>query len=359
MRTRSIVLGVIATLIAGTVVIVVPRDTASPGETAPAEASAPTARASAPREPTRVAQPALDRLLGGLDERSVDPQAAHHALIEALQRDPAGTLSMLEAHLADADPKGQAARTIVGALVQVGTPEIQVALVQLVDARVDDTAFVKLVVPTLGFLAKPTVATEDAVRALTSDTAPEATRINAHLTLGVMASRFSDGDVPRGTAIVDGYAARLAEAKTVDERARWLSVLGNAGTPEAARAIEAQLATTDPVLRSQALEALRRVASPDADAQLVRALGDGDPRVRGSAAWSLSYRKATPETLRALLGKLARERDEKVATRLLEVVWPRRAADLDAVLTTVRSVASGHASPEVRRHAQTLLDAKT
>jgi hypothetical protein len=349
MRTRSIVLGVAAALIAGTVAMA----TSHSSDRSPPITADRTARVVAPAR--RTPDVTVARLMGD----SVDPQAAHEALLAALQRDPIGTLAELEAFLADADPQDPATRTVVGALVAAGTPEIQAALVQLVDARVDDVAFVKLVVPTLGFLAKPTVATERAVRALTEDTAPEATRINAHLTLGVMASRFGGGDVPRGTAIVEDYAARLAAAKTDDERRRWLSVLGNAGTPEAAAAIEAQLDTTDPVLRSRALEALRRVASPDADARLVHALDDGDPGVRGSAAWSLSYRQATPETLHALLGKLAGERDEKVAVALLDVVWPRRAADPAAVIATVRSVADGHVSAAVRNRARSLLDAKS
>lgn len=351
MRTRTILVGLAASLVAGTIAFATSHSSDSPPPVVPDR----TARVVLPQRPVHTSDPAIDRVL----VEGVDPQAAHEALLEALRRDPAGTLAVLESFLADADPRQEATRTVVGALVAAGTPEIQEALVQLVDARVDDTAFVKLVVPTLGFLAKPTVATERAVRALTEDSAPEATRINAHLTLGVMASRFGGGDVPRGTAIVEDYAARLAAAKTDDERRRWLSVLGNAGTPEAAAAIEAQLATPDPILRGRALEALRRVASPDADARLVHALDDGDARVRGSAAWSLSYRQATPETLHVLLGKLAGERDEKVATALLDVVWPRRATDPEAVIATVRSVADGHASAAVRNRARSLLDAKT
>ncbi len=358
MRLRTIVLGLTASLIAGTFAIAT-HSTSSSDVSAARAAPDRSARLPMPERPARTVDPALDRLLGGLQDSGADPQAMHEALLEALKRDPVGTLAALESFLADADPQQQATRTVVGALVAAGTPAMQAALVQLVDARVDDAAFVKLVVPTLGFLAKPTAATELAVRSLADDSAPEATRMNAHLTLGVMASRFTDGDVPRGSAIVDDYAARLATATTDDERRRWLSVLGNAGTPGAAAAIEAQLDTTDPVLRSQALEALRRVSSPAVDARLVHALDDGDARVRSSAAWSLSYREATPETLRTLLGKLAGEPDAKVATMLLDVVWPRRASDPAAVLATVQSVADGHASPEVRKRARSLLDAKT
>lgn len=358
MRTRSIVLGLTACLIAGTFGIVT-TITSGSGESTSRAAPSRTAGLIVPNRPHHGSDPALDRVISGVGDGSVDPQAAHEALLEALERDPAGTLAVLQDFLADADPRQQATRTVVGALVAVGTPEMQDALVRLVDGRIDDAGFVKLVVPTLGFLARPTVATEEAVRVLSTDAAPEATRMNAHLTLGVMASRFSHGDAPRGTAIVERYAAQLATAKTDDERRRWLSVLGNAGTPEAAAAIEAQLDTADPILRGRALEALRRVVAPEADQRLVHALDDRDARVRNSAAWSLSYRQATPETLHVLLGKLAKESDEKVATMLLDVVWPRRATDPAAVLATVQSVAEGHPSLAVRKRARGLLDAKT
>ncbi len=155
MRTRSLVLGAFATLVAGTAFIIAAQDTSSPGDNPARESPASTARASTPQRPVHTAQPMLHRVLDGLVDQSVDPQVGHDALIEALQRDPAGTLATLEAFLADADPRQQATRTVVGALVQVGTPEIQEALVQLVEGRVQDTAFVTLVVPTLG---KPELA---------------------------------------------------------------------------------------------------------------------------------------------------------------------------------------------------------
>jgi len=353
MRIRSIVLGATAGMLAGAIAIT--SLTGSSGDAA-SEAAAP--RATVAPNWGATAEPSLQGVLESARDTTVDPKAAHDALLAALERDPVGTLAVLQRFLADADPRDPAARTVVGALVAVGTPEIQESLVQLVERRSEDTEFVKLVVPTLGFLPKPTVATEHAVRALAADTAPAATQINAHLTLGVMASRFDGSDAPRGTAIVDEYAGKLAAATTPEDRKRWLSVLGNAGTPGAAAAIEAQLDAEDPMLRSQALEAMRRVASPDADARLVRALDDRDPRVRTSAAWSLSYRQATPETLRTLLGKLAAEADEKAAMQLLEVVWPRRKADLNAVLATVRAIADGHPVAAVRTRAKTLLDAK-
>jgi hypothetical protein len=352
MRKRSLLLAGAAALTSASILLF----TATRG--APAASQSPSAEPAArahvtsteaPRLGGPIAKGSVTELLGG----ATDAQSAHTALVAALQRDPAGTLAALEAFLRDADPQSDLARTAVAALVAVGAPEMQASLVALVDARVADTDFVKLVVPTLGFLAAPTRETEAAVRNLTTDSAPEATRHTAHLTLGTMASRV---DGQRATAIVEDYAARLAKAPTSDERRRWLSVLGNAGTPEAAAAVETQLRESDPDVRSRAVAALRRVESPAVDTQLTRALDDRDPRVRASAAWSLSYRNPTTDTLHTMIAKLAGETNADAAQALLDAIWMRRLADRDVVLAAVRAAAIGHSAESVRKRAQAMLD---
>jgi HEAT repeat protein len=354
MRKRSLLLAGAAALTTASILLF----TATRGMPAESQARSAASAAGAHVAPTATptlagsSSASLTELLAG----ATDQQSAHTALVAALQRDPVGTLAALEAFLRDADPQSDLARTAVAALVAVGTPEMQAALVELVDARITDTDFVKLVVPTLGFLAAPTRETEAAVRNLTTDQAPEATRHTAHLTLGTMASRV---DGARATAIVEDYAARLAKAPTADERRRWLSVLGNAGTPEAAAAVETQLRESDPLVRSRAVAALRRVESPEADAKLTRALDDSDPRVRASAAWSLSYRNPTSDTLRAMIAKLAGETNADAAQALLDAIWMRRLADRDTVIAAVQAAATGHPAESVRERARKMLEDKS
>ncbi|HEY5922302.1 MAG TPA: HEAT repeat domain-containing protein [Kofleriaceae bacterium] len=277
------------------------------------------------------------------------------SLVNRLERDPASSLPELERFLRDADPKQATTRLAVAAMVQAGTAEVQRSLVAAIEQRANDADFLRLAVPTIGFLAEPTVATVAAVRALTTQPAPTRTQTIAHLALGNMASKLAITDAARSAALVSDYASRLASARTDDERMSWLSVLGNAGTPSAAAAIETQLDASDPTIRGRALSALRRVESPKVDATLTRALDDGDTGIRESAAWALTRRAASPKTMQVIAGKLATEQDDKVASSLLQVLWNGRAVERDLVVATMRSVAAGHASKAVRDRAQALL----
>jgi hypothetical protein len=347
MRTRSILLagGAFATV---TGLVLLGREA-----TAPAVVTPPVATATRP-PPRPLLSPrvsaALDKL-GSTNDADLK-QATHESLVAALREDPAATLAALEEFLETADPKQSSAQVAMGALVAVGTPEIQRVLIGLVETRDGDDAFLRMAVPTIAYLRAPERATEEAIRALSRD-GSERARTSAHLSLGVMAARISRNDTARGAAIVDDYAARLASARTDEDRKLWLLVLGNARTDAAAVAISTQLAVSDPVVRSRAVEALR--LAPAADGKLAHALDDGDARVRASAAWSIKYRKPTPELLDAMLAKLPVEADAKVAVTLLEAIWMQRGQDYDRVVLAVEGLASGHASPTVRERARKLL----
>jgi HEAT repeat protein len=329
----------------------------------PARAAAPPALAApgpalAARPPrTLSARELLARAAAARtpDELTAVMRTTHFELLEAIARDPAA-LGEIERYAAAGDPRTPAMRIAAGALVGAGTPEAQAALVRLLEGRPGDAALAKLLLPSLGALAKPTPATEAAVRALTSEAVPSAIRTTAHLTLGTLAARVAAADPQRAEAIVAGYVGRLGAASTREERGRYLTVLGNAGTPGAAAAIARELGDPDAAVRGRAVQALRRIATPEAEGQLRRALADADDTVRASAAWTLAYRTPSPETMRALLDRLAAEPSEPAATALLDTLWARRRAAPDLVEAAVRGAAGRHASPAVRAHARALLD---
>lgn len=366
MSTRTVlVLGLAAAVLGGALfLLALVGGTEQPALPTTASAHEQAAAAAAPaRAPVLGgSSTSLDDVLGELaaattdDDRRRLSRETHDALVAALERDPDGTLAVLEAWVATADPAQLATQVAIGAMVAVGTPAIQSALVTWIDTRSGDEAFVRLALPTIAFLGKPTLDTETAVRAWTSEVQPERTRTMAHLALGTMATQLATGESARSSAIVDEYAARLASASTATERARWLQVLGNARTPAAAQAVSTQLTAEDPAVRSRAVEALRLAPTPGVDAVLTGALDDADPRVRASAAWSLGYRSPDRDTMRAVVGKVKREQDATVTTRLLDVMWIRRAIDHTAVTQAVRHVAREHPSQAVRAHAQQLLD---
>lgn len=362
---RSVLLSTAAaTLIAGAALFATTRT-----HDATEEPATPTA-ATAPVAPHTRASSTSPTLAGAttttaseitrwLDALARDPsnnqlsQEAFAGLVAELERDPAGALAVLEPMLAEADGRAVTTRTAIGAMAQVGTPEIQKALVSVVVARADDQDFAIGALPAIGLLAKPTVETEAALRTLTT-IGVETTRNTAHLSLGIMASKLADGDQARAQGIIDGYAARLAAATSTEDRRRWLGVLGNAATPAAAAVVSSLVKDPEPAIRARAVEALRRVAGPEAEALQLRALADGDASVRASAAWSLSYRMLTPGGIRTMLDRLAIETDERAGLALLDAIWARKSAGAD-VVTAVRDIAEHHASGKVRERARKYL----
>lgn len=346
MRIRTMLFAAVVTLLVAAAVILRGSVTETPS---PAEPVTAVTRAHAPSPIPALVE--LDTASeAARDKLQVD---AYRSLVDALRADPLGMTAELEAFLADADPREVSTQTALGALVAVGTPEMQQALVRLVDKRAADDAFARGAIPVMAFLKQPTVATEDAIRAYTRDGHSEAMQSTSHLALGIMATQLATGETGRSTAIVADYATRLASAETAADRKRWLLVLGNARTPDAASAIEAHLTDADPEIRRSAVEAMRLAPAVDAEARLTAALADADATVRGSAVWSLSHRQGSPAMVDAMLARLSVERDETVVSTLLTTLWTRRD---DRVVAAVRQLAQTGASPAIRQHAQHLLE---
>jgi hypothetical protein len=350
MRNRTILLAAVATLLVASAVLLRHAAVDSPQE--PKSTPAPTLARSRAQLPQRVPQLAVVETAKP-EDRDRAHQEAYSALVAALRSDPEATLAELEAFLADADPTKLSTQIAIGALVAVGTPEMQRALVRLVDARATDEAFARGAIPVIGFLLQPTVETENALRGFARDGQSEAMQMTSHLALGTMASRLASRDPQRASAIVDDYATRLASAQTVDERRRWLMVLGNSRTENASAAIETQLGDPDPAIRRSAVEAMRLAPAADAERKLSSALADGDAAVRASAAWSLSHRQPASSTIDAMLARLAVEQDDSVVSALLNTLWARRD---DRVISAVRQLAHGSPSTTIRERAQRLLD---
>src|SRR5207302_585995 len=160
----------------------------------------------------------------------------------------------------------------VGALAGAGTPESQAALARLADARKNDVAFLELLVPTMGFSTRPTPALEGARRRLATSDAPAEVRGIAHLALGTTVSRLQAEDPARARGIIDSYDARLAKATASDEIGTYLSVLGNAGTADAAKVVARYITDERGEVRADALRALRLVPTDEAQHELTAAL---------------------------------------------------------------------------------------
>jgi hypothetical protein len=367
MRTR-ILIAAIAAALAAVIAALLAGGAPSPRAAARTAAATDTGGAAAPARPLALPvtagtdRPAasLDALLGGLatagDERlELAMKESYFALVEALRDDPA-LIAAVEALLATADRDAPDARVALGALVGAGTAEAQAALGRLLDVRRGDADFVKLLVPSVGFLEHPTPAIEEAVRTLAADDPRPQIRTMAGLSVGIMASHLDATDPARARAIVADVDARLRAATTPAELGAQLTVLGNAGTADAGQVASRYLGDDRAAVRASALEALRRVTSPDAEAALLRALAtDPDPTVRASAAWAMGHRPATPANLRAQAAVLLAETDERVARPLADNLWNGADADRRFAIATLDTVAASHALPALRDAVRALL----
>jgi HEAT repeat protein len=368
MRTRILIAAIAAALVAVIAALLAGGTTSAPFAPRSAAVGAAAPGAGSAAAPTRsLALPAadgpaptLDALLGGLTsagDEALGPamKDAYFALVEALRGNPE-LVTAIEVLLATADREDPQARVALGALVGAGTPEAQAALGRLLDARRGDADFVKLIVPSVGFLDHPTPAIEAAVRALASDDPRPQIRTMAGLSVGIMASHLDVTDPARARAIVADIDARLLAAATPADIGAQLTVLGNAGTADAGRVATRYLGDDRAAVRASALEALRRVTSPDAESALLRALAaDPDPTVRASAAWAMGHRPATPANLRAQAAALLVEDDERVARSLADNLWNGADADRGFAIATLETVATSHALPPVRDAVRALL----
>jgi HEAT repeat protein len=133
-------------------------------------------------------------------------------------------------------------------------------------------------------------------------------------------------------------------------------VLGNAATPDAAHIVDRYLHDERTAVRSEAVDALRRVPTEEAERELTGALQkDADANVRATAAAALAYRKASPALIDAEATVLAAERDPQVARRLLDNLWASRGSDDSDALEAVTRAAESHPVSAIREQARTLL----
>jgi hypothetical protein len=254
------------------------------------------------------------------------------------------------------DRRQPAVRIAVGALAGAGSAEAQAALLRVLDARVGDRAFLELLVPTMGFTMKPTPALEAGLARLADGSQPDAVREMAHLALGGIAARLQAGDPDRAAQIVRGYDAKLTRAVSSEEIGTYLAALGNAGTAGAAEVVARYLHDERREVRSEAIEALRRVPTAAAEAELTRALReDPDEKVRASAAWALSHRSPSTGSIEAEAAALFAEQDATVAKQLVENLWRARNTGGDTALTALARAAESHPVSAVRERARALL----
>ena len=202
---------------------------------APAGASARRFGRAAPRLEAaagpKAGRAAVDGVLGDIapaiqvDER--DLSAAYFELLELLRSD-SDAVAALEAMLTELDASSSALGISVAALVRLGTPESQEALVRMIDARQGDEEYLRQLVPVIGFSQEPTPELEGRLLALAEDHPEHPTGDMAHLAIGNLASQVHKTDPERSDRIVRSYGDKLAECDEPAQIEGYLAVLGNA-----------------------------------------------------------------------------------------------------------------------------------
>jgi HEAT repeat protein len=278
--------------------------------------------------------------------------AVHFDLTGRLRAHPE-LAKKLEAMLATGAHDQVPVKIAVSALTAAGTAESQAVLARLTDTRKDDARFLEMLVPTMGFATKPSAELEGALRHLTTSDRSADVRQMAHFALGNAAGRMEDP--ARSKSIIDSYDRELARAGREDDVVTYLGALGNAATPDAAHVVQRYLHDDRSAVRAEAVDALRRVATPEAERELTSALQkDADAAVRANAAAALSYRKPSADLIHVESAALTDERNVDVARRLLDNLWSARSSNEDAI-AAINSVADSHPVDAVREEARKLL----
>lgn len=224
----------------------------------------------------------------------------------------------LQPVLDTADAASPAFRIVAGALGAVGHAQAQSVLVHAIRARPQDPAALSNLISTLGSVPHPTVETENAMKEVAASSSDPNISGTAILALGSMAKNLNGKDPQRGAAIVSYLLQRAAAAHSEEETQHLLQALGNTGSSRAMPLLSQFASSSSPLLRAAAVDALRSIQRPQADALLLHTLvSDSDAHVRLEAAFALGFRRPSREAYDAQSKVLAAEGDEKVRAALL------------------------------------------
>jgi hypothetical protein len=235
----------------------------------------------------------LQELLNALNaaENTPNPQAEGQlfAQLRALFALQPESIQSFQPLLESAKPGSVTLRMLTLALSGAGTETAQTALVQALQSRRNDPAFVQSVLPNL---VEQTVWTPSAETLLLSlCVQPDNTGKMATLLLGTAIHTLQASEPPRANRLLGILLTRLKASKTIEEKSLCLDALGNAGLAKALLEITSYLFDREPQVRRTATDALRLILNLETDQLLCRVLKeDKDASVRQQAAITLSFR---------------------------------------------------------------------
>ncbi len=256
----------------------------------------------------------------------------------------------------NAPPSSLALQLVGGALIAAGTPSAQNALVNLMRERINDTAFLEMVVPSIALSHPTTTATREFLNELSAQTENQNLRTMAILALGNAARNTAELDPQAALEFEKRALAALQSAQNQEETLRWLAALGNAGRNSSLAALETFAESPSATIRAQAAYSLRFLNNPNANALKNKLLNDSDESVRNRILDAITDSKL-PDTAPMLEKRLPSESSEGLRLRILQALWPWR-NQYDTVVPAFQKVAQADSSEKVRAYAREMLSQK-
>jgi HEAT repeat protein len=204
----------------------------------------------------------------------------------------------------------------------------------------------------------PTPETLNALSRLSRSASDPALQGGATLALGGAARRSSgQPELEESSERAVADLVRGANTATTPQGRRlYLGALGNAGSPEALPAIQQALADDSGDIRATAMNALRHIPGPEADASIARALrSDPDVMVRLSAV-SVAERRPMTSVI-AAAADVALRSDTAINVRgAVAGLIGNKLADAPALQTTLEWAMANDRVEDVRKAAARALE---
>ena len=254
-----------------------------------------------------------------------------------------------------AAPDSTTFAVVIQALGRVGSPAAQAGLIALLDARGGEGQAGGNIAVVLGLVEKP-IAADDAALEHAVDTGSGETQNASELALGTIAASVATTDPARTERLAERIRKRLASARTPAERDLELLALGNVGDPQSLDTIAAYAQAKSIADRADAATALAHEDSSQADEILRDLLGDSASTVRMAAAQAFDQRNPGDEAYPKLEMRALHDPDPNVRSASIKAVLRQRADHPDA-LALAQAIARDDRDQNVRRAAQSLLDA--
>jgi hypothetical protein len=211
---------------------------------------------------------------------------------------------------------------VTGALAAIASPEAQDALVSLIKTRQKEPHTVVQLIPVLGMMEEPTIASESALRALAYHNKNGDIATTAQLSLSIIARTVSSGDNDRARRIIDEIISHYGAMKEQDDIHSLLLVLGNVAMDAYLPMILAYSDDPRGEVRSSAVFALRSYPAEKVGAVLIHAVSsDRDATTRREAARALSFMGADQKIIAALTAAYHSEKIMDIRLEVLKTLW--------------------------------------